>query len=78
MMKTQVAWTGKYITGEQTADGIKVTAHVDASSSETITGHDRVYFMRIEGNKLTVKSPGVVVPMTGLQSVVEFEMVKSE
>ena len=58
MMKTQVSWTGKYIAGEQTADGIKVTAHVDTSSSETITGHDRVYFMRVDGNKLTVKIAG--------------------
>src|SRR5881398_1418333 len=28
MMKTQVAWTGKYVLGEQTAEGIKLTAHV--------------------------------------------------
>jgi hypothetical protein len=33
MMKTQVAWTGKYITAEQTAEGIKLTAHVDAASN---------------------------------------------
>ena len=32
MMKSQVAWTGKYTTAEQTADGIKVTAHVDVAS----------------------------------------------
>ena len=31
MMKTQVAWTGKYTTAEQTVDGIKLTAHVDAA-----------------------------------------------
>src|SRR5439155_24325239 len=36
MMKTQVAWTGKYVTGEQTAEGIKLTAHVDAASSQAI------------------------------------------
>jgi Lipocalin-like domain len=34
MMRTQVAWTGKYTTGEQTAEGIKLTAHVDAASSQ--------------------------------------------
>jgi hypothetical protein len=62
MMKTHVAWTGKYSTGEQTEDGIKVTAHVDGSSSQTITGHDRVYFMRVVGNKLSVKSAGVLPP----------------
>jgi hypothetical protein len=53
---------------------IKVTAHVDAASSQAITGNDRVYFMRLDGNKLTVKSPGVVVPMTGATSIVEFDL----
>jgi Lipocalin-like domain len=78
MMKTQVAWTGKYSTGEQTAEGIKVTAHVDTSSSQAITGHDRVYFIQVNGNKMTVKSPGVVVPMTGALSVVEFDLLRSD
>ena len=78
MMKSHVAWTGKYSTVEQTSDGIKVTAHVDAASSQAITGNDRVYFMRLDGNKLTVKSPGVVVPMTGATSVVEIELVRAE
>jgi len=78
MMKTQVAWTGKYITAEQTAEGIKLTAHVDAASSQAIFDTDRVYFIRVDGNKMTVKSPGVIVPMTGQMNVVEFELVKSE
>lgn len=78
MMKTQVAWTGKYVTGEQTADGIRLTAHVDAASSEAINNTDRVYLMRVNGNKLMIKSPGVIVPMTGATSVVEFEMVRTD
>jgi hypothetical protein len=78
MMKTQVAWTGKYATAEQTAEGIKLTAHVDTASSQAITGNDRVYFLRVDGNKLMVKSPGVIVPMTGAKSVVEFELVKAD
>jgi hypothetical protein len=78
MMKTQVAWTGKYTTAEQTAEGIKLTAHVDTASSQAITGNDRVYFMRVDGNKLMVKSPGVIVPMTGAKSVVEFELAKAD
>jgi len=78
MMKSQVAWTGKYATGEQTPDGIRLTAHVDAASSEAINNTDRVYLMRVNGNKLMVKSPGVIVPMTGATSVVEFEMVKAD
>ena len=76
MMKTSVAWTGQYSTAEQTLEGIKVTARVDATSSQAIFGTDRVYFMRVDGNKLMVKSPGVIVPMTGATSVVEFELVK--
>ena len=78
MMKTQVAWTGKYTTAEQTAEGIKLTARVDAASSQAIYDTDRVYFIRVDGNKMMVKSPGVIVPMTGTTSIVEFELVKAE
>ena len=78
MMKTQVAWTGKYTAAEQTAEGIKLTAHVDAASSQAIFDTDRVYFIRVNGNKMMVKSPGVIVPMTGQTSVVEFELVKAD
>jgi len=78
MMKTQVAWTGKYVTGEQTSDGLKITAHVDAAPSQAITGMDRPYFVRVDGSKAVFKSPGVIVPMTGAMSVVEFEMVKAD
>jgi hypothetical protein len=78
MMKSQVAWTGKYTTADQTSEGIKLTAHVDTASSQAITGNDRVYFMRVDGNKLNVKSPGVIVPMTGKKSVVEFDLVKAD
>src|SRR3954453_20521739 len=56
MMKTQVAWTGKYVMGEQTPEGLKITAHVDAASSQAITGTDRVYFVRVDGNKALFKS----------------------
>lgn len=78
MMKTQVAWTGKYTMAEHTAEGIKLTAHVDAASSQAIFNTDRVYFIRVDGDKMIVKSPGVIVPMTGQTSVVEFELVKAE
>ena len=64
MMKTQVAWTGKYTTAEQTVEGIKVTAHVDAASSQAIFNTDRVYFIRVDGDKMMVKG-SVIVPMTG-------------
>jgi hypothetical protein len=78
MFKSQVAWTGKYTVGGQTPDGIQITAHVDAASSQAIVGNDRVYFVRVDGNTITFKSPGVIVPMTGRQSVVEFEMTRSQ
>src|SRR5262249_13767250 len=77
MMKTQVAWTGKYTTAEQTPEGIKLTARVDAASSEAINNTDRVYFIRVEGNKMMIKSPGVIVPMTGATSVVEFDLTRA-
>ncbi len=57
MMKTQVAWTGKYTTAEQTAEGIKLTAHVDAASSQAIFDTDRVYPIQVNGNKMMVKGP---------------------
>jgi Lipocalin-like domain len=78
MMKTQVAWTGKYTIGEQTAEGIKLTARVDAASSQAIYDTDRVYLIRVNGDKMIVKSPGVIVPMTGQTSIVEFDLVKSD
>jgi hypothetical protein len=78
MMRTQVAWTGKYTTSEQTPEGIKLTAHVDAASSQAIFDTDRVYFIRVDGNKMMVKSPGVIVPMTGATSIIEFELVKAD
>jgi hypothetical protein len=78
MMKSHMAWTGAYSTGDQTPDGIKLIAHVDAASSQAIFGTDRVYFLRVNGNKLTAKSPGVIVPMTGATSVVEYELVKAD
>jgi hypothetical protein len=78
MMRTQVAWTGEYTTDEQTAEGIRLTAHVDAASSQAIFNTDRVYFLRRDGNKMVVKSPSVIVPMTGATSIVEFELVKAD
>src|SRR5262245_316835 len=78
MMRSHVGWTGKYSTAEQTAQGIKLTARVDAASSQAIANTDRVYFVRVDGNKMTMTSPGVIVPMTGAKSIVEFEMVKAD
>ena len=76
MMKSHVAWTGKYSTEGETPEGIKLTARVDTASSQAIAGTERVYFMRVEGNSLTMKSPGVIIPMTGKTSSAEIELVK--
>jgi len=77
-MKTSVAWTGQYTIGEQNQDGLKATARVDNASSPALPGTDRVYFMKVEGNKLTMKSPGVIEPMTGITSALVIELVKAD
>jgi len=43
-----VAWTGKYTTAEETAEGVRVTAHVDAASSQAIFDTDRIYNIRVD------------------------------
>jgi len=66
IMKSHAAYTGKYDADLiQTPDGIKITVHVDASSSQALTGTDRVFFMRVDGNKLSVKSSSLLIPMSG-------------
>jgi hypothetical protein len=40
--------------------------HIDAASSQAIFDTDRVHFIRVDGDKMMVKSPGVIVPMTGV------------
>jgi hypothetical protein len=76
-MRSHVGWTGTY-TLEDQADGLKLTSRVDAASSHAITGDDRVYVVRLDGDRLTMKSPETIVPMTGLPSVVEIELVKAD
>jgi hypothetical protein len=53
-MKSHVARSGEYSSGAQTPEGIKLTARVDAASSQALTGTDRMYFMRVEADKLTL------------------------
>jgi hypothetical protein len=77
-MKTSVAWTGQYTIGEQTQDGLKATARVDTASSPALPGTDRIYFLKVEGSKLTMRSPGVIEPMTGITSALVIELVKAE
>ena len=55
MMKSHVAWTGKYLTANDTGQGITFTAHIDTASSQAITGADRVFFIRVEDNRLVME-----------------------
>jgi hypothetical protein len=34
--------------------------------------------VRLDGDRLTMKSPDTIVPMTGLSSVVEIELMKAD
>jgi hypothetical protein len=54
--------------------------HIDTASSQAITGADRVFFIRVEDNRLVMKSPGLVVPMTGSTYIrpVEIELVHAD
>ena len=79
LMKSQVAYTGKYdVDPAQTPDGIKITIHVDAASNQALVGTNRVLYERVDGNKMKVKSPALVVGTSGVTSVVEIEYVRAE
>jgi len=77
-MKTSVAWTGQYTIGKPSPDGLKATIRVDAASSPALPGTERVYFMKVEGNKLTMTSPGVIEPMTGVTSALVIELLTAD
>jgi hypothetical protein len=79
LMNSSAAYTGKYDADPaQTPDGIKITIHVDTASNQAIVGADRVFYMGVEGNKLTLKSPAMVIAMSGSTSVVQLEFVKAD
>jgi hypothetical protein len=77
LMNSSTAYAGKYDADPtQTPDGIKITIHVDTASNQAIVGTDRVFYMGVEANKLTLKSPAVVILMSGSMSVFQLEFVK--
>lgn len=79
LMKSSVAYTGRYDADPaQTADGIKITIHVDAAGNQALSGTDRAFFVRVDGTKLTLKSPSVVNAATGVISTVELEFMKAD
>jgi hypothetical protein len=57
LLDSILAYSGKY-----TVEGDKITTHVDMSSNEIYTGanQDQTRFFRIEGNKLTIRTPEIV------------------
>jgi hypothetical protein len=78
-MKSSAAYTGKYVADPTpTPDGVKITIHVDAAANQGLTGTDRVLFVRVDGDKMTLKSPAIVIPTTGQTSVVQLDFVKAD
>jgi hypothetical protein len=78
LMRSSAAYTGTYDADSvQTPDGIKITIHVDTASNEALAGTDRIFFMRVDRDKLILKSPSVVIP-SGSTSVVQLELVKAD
>ncbi|MGB8489100.1 MAG: lipocalin-like domain-containing protein [Xanthobacteraceae bacterium] len=57
LLDSILAYSGKY-----TVEGDKIKTHVDMSSIEIYTGanQDQTRFFRIEGNKLTIRTPEIV------------------
>jgi hypothetical protein len=79
LMRTHAAYTGKYDTDPaQTPAGIKVIIHVDAASNQAITGTDRSFFMRVEGNKLTIETSTTVNAITGVTAFAHLEFAKAD
>jgi len=79
LMKSSAAYTGKYdVDPLPSKDGLKVTVIVDAAANEGLKGSKRVWFAKIDGNRLTVTSPALLVPNTGLTSNVEVVYVRAE
>jgi hypothetical protein len=81
LMKSHAAYTGKYDADPaETPDGIKITVHVDASSTQALTGTERVFFMRVDSNKLTAKSPSLLIPMSGqtLTGILQLEFARAD
>jgi hypothetical protein len=79
LMKSHVAYTGKYdVDPVQTPNGIKITIHVDAASNQALTGNDRVLYARVDGDKMMVKSPALVVGTSGVTSIVELEYARAQ
>ncbi len=61
--KYMYAYSGRY-----SVEGEKVVHHVDISWNESWTGTDQVRFVKLEGDKLTIKTAPAKNAITGLES----------
>jgi hypothetical protein len=64
--KYMVAYSGRY-----TVEGEKVVHHVDISWNESFTATDQVRFVKLEGDRLSIKTAPLKHSMTGIDSVVD-------
>jgi hypothetical protein len=79
LMNSSAAYTGKYDADPaHTPDGIKISIHVDTASNQAIVGTDRVFYMRVDGDILSLKSPAMLIPMSGFTSVVQLEFARAD
>jgi hypothetical protein len=69
--RSSVSYVGKntYDMSPTTDGSVKLTIHLEAAVNGALTGSDRVFFDRVDGDKLIVKSTGQPSPTTGLTVV---------
>jgi hypothetical protein len=61
-----------------TAAGIRIIIHVGAASNRAIAGTDLRYFMRVDGNKVTIETSTVANSITGVTAFAYIEFVKAD
>ena len=64
LYRTMVAYSGTY-----SIDGNKVTHKVEVSWNQAWNGTDQQRLIEIKDNRLTIKSPTMVSPISGKQSI---------
>ncbi len=64
LYRTMVAYSGTY-----TIDGNKVVHEVEVSWNQAWNGTDQQRFIEVKDNRLTIKSPTMVSPISGKKSI---------
>jgi len=76
-LSPQASPSGTYTTDPaQAPDGIKTTIRVNAASNQALHATERMFFMRVDDNKLTIKSNTTRNAITGLITNVQLDFVK--